>query len=53
MANRPIFIPQTKIIGVQILNLDFTWHPGMATSQKQKSIRSLHENRPVRLPMSI
>lgn len=43
MANRPIFIPQIKTAGVIILNLDFTWHAGMATSQKQKSIRSLHE----------
>ena len=43
MANRPIFIPKTKSLGVQTKNIDFTWHAGMATSQKQKSIRSLHE----------
>lgn len=44
MANRPIFIPKTNSIGVQTKNIDFTWHAGMATSQKQKSIRSLHES---------
>ena len=44
MAQRPIYIPQTKgDYLVQTDMLDFKWFPGMAISQKQKSIRSLHE----------
>ena len=43
MANRPIFIPQQKNHGVIITPIEFMWHSGMATSQKQKSIHSLHE----------
>lgn len=44
MARRPIFVP--------ILNgkhfvleryVNFDWHPGFAKTQKQKSIRALHE----------
>lgn len=43
MANRPVFIPYlNEHIGVNELMLDFEWYPGMAKSQKQKSIRSLH-----------
>lgn len=44
MAQRPIYIPRTKgDYLVQTDMLDFKWFPGMAISQKQKSIRSLHE----------
>ena len=43
MAQRPIFIPNTEgAAGLRIVNVDFKWHPGMATSQKQKSIHELH-----------
>lgn len=43
MANRPVFIPYLDDhVGVNELMLDFEWFPGMAKSQKQKSIRSLH-----------
>ena len=41
MAQRPIYIPQTKgDYLVQTDMLDFKWFPGMAISQKQKSILS-------------
>lgn len=43
MAKRPIFIPHRQ--GPELVTertIDFTWHPGMAASQKQKSILSLH-----------
>ncbi len=44
MAKRPVFIPKSNgsfmVVGLPI---EFTWHPGMSKSQKQKSIRSLHD----------
>ena len=44
MANRPIFIPKTSgNLMVVAMPIEFTWHPGMSKSQKQKSIRSLHD----------
>lgn len=45
MAIRPVFVPlfENNKIGVEIRDVEFTWSPGMAKSQKQKSIRSLHE----------
>jgi hypothetical protein len=43
MAARPLFIPLRKNIGVEEKQLDFQWHPGMAASQKKKSIVSLHQ----------
>ena len=43
MANRPVFTPNLREIGVNLLDVDFIWSPGMAISQKQKSIASLHE----------
>ena len=44
MAQRPIYIPQTQgDYLVQTDKVDFKWFAGMAVSQKQKSIRSLHE----------
>jgi hypothetical protein len=45
MANRPVFVPG-KTNGsphVATEGIDFIWVPGMAKSQKQKSIRSLHD----------
>lgn len=44
MARRPIFVP--LIDGkryVREIHVDFQWFPGFAKSQKQKSIRALHE----------
>ena len=43
MAFRPIFSPKTEEVGVTEDMLDFHWFPGMAASQKKKSIGSLHE----------
>ncbi|MEO4030090.1 hypothetical protein ABH313_18870 [Chromobacterium vaccinii] len=43
MAKRPIFIPTTvgqNFVKTEII--EFQWFPGMAVSQKQKSIDSLH-----------
>jgi len=43
MAKRPIYIPKTSgRLLVVAMPIEFHWHPGMAKSQKQKSIRSLH-----------
>lgn len=45
MANRPIFMPSTSSGGlVERRDVEFKWFPGMAVSQKQKSIASLHES---------
>lgn len=44
MAKRPIFVP--LLDGKRLVlerYVDFQWHPGFAKSQKQKSIRALHE----------
>lgn len=44
MAKRPVFVSKTKgNLLVVALPIEFVWHPGMSNSQKQKSIRSLHE----------
>ncbi|MEI8141006.1 MAG: hypothetical protein WCI03_14210 [bacterium] len=45
MATRPVFIVQTLTppsFGVVVEFVDFLWSPGMARSQKQKCIDSLH-----------
>lgn len=45
MAERPIFMPNLE--GPELVKtcmLQFQWFPGMAKSQAQKSIDSLHEN---------
>ncbi len=43
MAERPIFIPATEGSALVITkSVTFQWFPGMAVSQKQKSIDSLH-----------
>ena len=44
MANRPIYIPCLKGGAlVTTVAVEFKWAAGMAVTQKQKSIRSLHE----------
>lgn len=44
MANRPVYIPCLKGQAlVTSIPLEFKWVAGMAVTQKQKSIRSLHE----------
>lgn len=43
MATRPIFIPCFEgPVLVSTRHIEFQWHPGMALSQSQKSIASLH-----------
>lgn len=42
MAQRPIFIAETNECRVREAIVDFEWVPGMALSQAQKCIRSLH-----------
>lgn len=45
MAQRPIFLPSNSENNlVDSITIDFLWHPGLSKSQKQKSIRSLHES---------
>lgn len=45
MASRPIFVSEpTKQGFIKKINIDFKWHPGMAVTQKQKSIESLHKS---------
>lgn len=44
MAKRPVFVPTlTGYPFVKTVEVEFKWFPGMAKSQAQKSIRSLHE----------
>lgn len=44
MAERPIFTPSLSGPAlVQTYSIEFQWFPGMAISQSQKSIASLHE----------
>lgn len=43
MATRPIFRPLSNSPFVEVLDLDFHWHPGFSVQQKQRSIHSLHE----------
>lgn len=43
MATRPIFMPSLEgPFLVSTRHVEFQWHPGMAKSQSQKSIMSLH-----------
>jgi type I restriction enzyme M protein len=45
MAFRPVFVPlQSGKRFVETYNIEFQWYPGMAKSQKQKSIESLHKS---------
>ena len=44
MAKRPIFTPNFNGFPyVDVIDIEFKWHPGFAKSQLQKSIASLHE----------
>lgn len=44
MANRPVYLPGLKGNALVVpIDVEFKWIAGMAVSQKQKSIRSLHE----------
>jgi len=44
MAERPVFVPRTdgKRL-VEEISIAFTWHKGMAPSQKRKNVVALHE----------
>lgn len=44
MANRPVFISCESAPFYSICNTEFTYYSGFAVVQKQKSIKSLHEN---------
>lgn len=44
MAERPVFAPSISGTSlVEAVTVQFKWYPGFAVSQKQKSVRSLHE----------
>lgn len=44
MAERPVFLPMNDgDLLVKTIKVSFEWFPGLAISQKQKSIASLHE----------
>lgn len=44
MARRPVFIPEPYgAAPVRTEYVDFTWHSGLALSQKRKSITALHD----------
>jgi len=45
MASRPVFIPVVEQGVPQVItkSVEFEWFPGLAVSQKQKSIKSLHK----------
>lgn len=44
MAERPVFLPMNHgDLFVKTVKVEFQWFPGLAISQKQKSIASLHE----------
>ena len=44
MATRPVFLPvATRFSPTREVPVDFVWHAGLAVSQKQKSIASLHQ----------
>jgi len=44
MASRPLYFARSNgPLLVETVLMDFTWHAGMAISQKQKSVKSLHD----------
>ena len=44
MSERPVFRPTLEGDNlVETINVGFTWFSGFSKSQKQKSVRSLHE----------
>lgn len=45
MASRPIYVPSYEsTLLVETKFVEFTWYPGMAPSQRQKSIVALHQS---------
>ena len=45
MAKRPIFkVSNKKDLFIEEVEIDFEFHNGLSVSQKQKSIRSLHQS---------
>ena len=42
-ATRPVFVPDASGVLVREELIPFTWHPGMALAQVQRSLDSLHE----------
>lgn len=45
MATRPVFVPEPSArLLVREVPVEFTWHAGFAITQKQKSVRDLHES---------
>jgi hypothetical protein len=45
MAKRPIFVPSnTPSELVKEVNVEFDWYPGFSVTQKEKSIKSLHDS---------
>jgi hypothetical protein len=50
MASRPVFVPiQSRSSMVREIPVDFKWHAGLSTSQKQKSVEELHSAARVQL----
>lgn len=44
MAHRPVFIPVLDgLYLVREMDISFTWHAGMAPSQKRKNVQELHQ----------
>lgn len=53
MAERPLFIPTASGRSfVRTININFNWSPGFSLTQKQKSIRSLHESAAIKFGIS-
>ena len=44
MAIRPVFRPLSRFPFVEEIPVEFTWYPGFAKSQTQKSLASLHSS---------
>jgi hypothetical protein len=43
MAERPVFVPcKSGNVFVEAISVNFSWHPGMAPSQKRKNVHELH-----------
>lgn len=42
MANRPVFVPLTRFPFWRQVNVEFTYNPGFAVSQKRKNIEAIH-----------
>lgn len=53
MAKRPVFVPKFDgAMLVDIVDVEFEWFAGMHFTQKQKSIRSLHEAYQLKQPQA-